>query len=55
VNRWANIVVALRLLLFNLFGLPGYGLYDKFLIVVGLRFNALTVWLAWNWSREPGR
>ena len=25
------------------------GVYDKFLIVVGLVFNALTVWYAWKW------
>ena len=23
--------------------------YDKFLIIVGLLFNALTVWYAWKW------
>jgi hypothetical protein len=23
--------------------------YDKFLIVVGLVFNVLTVWFAWKW------
>lgn len=50
VNRWANIIVAIGLLLFNLVGLPGYpGVYDKFLIVVGLGWNVLTVWNAWNW------
>lgn len=51
VNRWANIVVAIGLLAFNLIGLRGYaGWYDKFLIVVGLGINALTVWLAWQWT-----
>jgi hypothetical protein len=50
VNRWANIVVAILLFLFNLVGLPTYpSLYDKFLIVVGLVFNVLTVWYAWRW------
>lgn len=50
VNRWANIVAAVGLFLFNLVGLPTYpSLYDKFLIVVGLGFNALTVWYAWRW------
>lgn len=50
VNRWANIVLAIGLLLFNLVGLPGYpGAYDKFLIVVSLGFNVLTVWYAWRW------
>ncbi len=49
-NRWANIIVAVLFFVFNLFGLPTYpGAYDKFLIIVGLVFNALTVWYAWNW------
>lgn len=51
VNRWVNIIAAGFLFLFNLVGLPTYpSAYDKFLIVVGLGFNALTVWYAWNWS-----
>ncbi|MCA9992116.1 MAG: hypothetical protein KDE29_14070 [Anaerolineales bacterium] len=51
VNRWANIIVAVFFFLFNLLGLPTYpSAYDKFLIVVGLLFNVLTVWIAWNWS-----
>ena len=50
VNRWANIVVAVGFFLFNLIGLPTYpGSYDKFLLVVGLGFNVLTVWVAWKW------
>jgi hypothetical protein len=50
VIRWANIVVAILLFGLNLVGLPGYpSAYDKFLIVVGLVFNALTVWYAWKW------
>ncbi|MFN2190139.1 MAG: DUF6326 family protein [Candidatus Promineifilaceae bacterium] len=48
--RWISIAAAVILFLFNLIGLPGYpGFYDKFLIVVGLLFNGLTVWYAWNW------
>jgi len=51
VNRWANIIVAIVFFLFNLVGLPTYpSAYDKFLIVVGLVFNVLTVWYAWNWN-----
>jgi len=51
VNRWVNIIAASFFFLFNLIGLPTYpSAYDKFLIVVGLGFNALTVWYAWNWS-----
>jgi hypothetical protein len=50
VNRWANIIVAILLFGFNLIGLPTYpSAYDKFLIAVGLVFNVLTVWIAWNW------
>jgi hypothetical protein len=50
VNRWMNIIVALFFFIFNLIGLPTYpSAYDKFLIVVGLVFNLLTVWYAWNW------
>ncbi len=50
VNRWANIILSIGLFGFNLFGLPTYpGAYDKFLILVGLVFNAITIWFAWNW------
>jgi ABC-type transport system involved in cytochrome c biogenesis permease component len=50
VNRWANIIVAVLFFAFNLVGLPTYpGAYDKFLIVVGLGINVLTVWYAWKW------
>ena len=48
--RWVTIGAAIILFLVNLVGLPGYpGFYDKFLIVVGLGFNVLTVWYAWKW------
>lgn len=48
--RWLNIIIAVFLLIFNIIGLPSYpGLYDKFLIIVGLGFNILIVWYAWNW------
>jgi hypothetical protein len=51
VNRWANIIVAVFFFLFNLVGLPTYpSAYDKFLIIVGLLFNVVTVWMAWNWA-----
>lgn len=50
VSRWVNIAVAVFFFLFNLVGLPTYpSLYDKFLIVVGLGWNVLTVWYAWRW------
>ena len=50
VNRWAHIIAAVLLLLFNLVALPTYpSAYDKFLIFVGLIFNAVTIWYAWKW------
>ena len=48
--RWVSIVAAIILFGFNLIGLPTYpSAYDKFLIIVGLVFNMLTVWYAWKW------
>jgi len=48
--RWVSIVAAIILFVFNLVGLPTYpSAYDKFLIIVGLLFNVLTVWYAWKW------
>ncbi len=49
-NRWANITVAGFFILFNLVGLPTYpSLYDKFLLMVSMVFNGITIWYAWNW------
>jgi hypothetical protein len=51
IARWAHILAAVGLLLFNVVGLPGYpGLYDKALIVVGLAINVMTIWTAWGWD-----
>jgi hypothetical protein len=47
--RWANIIVAIAFVVFNLASLPYEGAYDNFLIVVSFGFNALTVWYAWQW------
>ena len=50
VNRWANILVSAFFFLFNLVGLPTYpSAYDKFLIVVGLIFNVITIGYALGW------
>jgi len=50
VSRWVNILVAAFFFLFNLVGLPTYpSLYDKFLLVVSMGFNGITIWYAWNW------
>jgi len=47
--RWVNIVVAILLIIFNIFGLPYPGAYDNFLIGVSFVFNGLTIWYAWKW------
>ena len=48
--RWVSIIAAGFLFVFNLAGVNTYpGVYDKFLIIVGLVFNAITVWYAWSW------
>jgi hypothetical protein len=53
LNRWANIILPAFFFVFNAVGLPTYpSLYDQFLIVVGLVFNVLTVWIAWRWKEE---
>jgi hypothetical protein len=50
VNRWANISVAGFFFLFNLVGLPTYpSAYDKFLLIVSMVFNLITIWYAWHW------
>jgi hypothetical protein len=51
LNRWTNIVSATVFLGFNLLGLPTYRSgYDRLLIIVGLGFNVLTIWYAWQWQ-----
>ena len=51
IVRWVQIVAAVGLFGFNLIGLPTYpSAYDRFLIIVGLAFNALTIWTAWGWQ-----
>ena len=49
MNSWVNIIVAIVFFGFNLIGMKGMKIYDKFLIIVSLGFNVLTVWYAWNW------
>ena len=50
-NRWSNMIVAAGWILFNLFGLPTYkGHYDKFLLIVSMVFNAVTIYYAWTWA-----
>jgi hypothetical protein len=48
--RWAHIITAGFLFVFNLAGVRTYpGVYDRFLIIVGLGFNVITIWYAWTW------
>ena len=50
VNRWANIIVAIFFFVYTLNGLRMYpSAYDRFLLIVSLGVNALTVWYAWKW------
>ena len=49
--RWLIIIISIFFFVFNIAGLPSYpGAYDKFLIIVGLGFNVLTIWYAWLWT-----
>ena len=50
LNRWANIIVAIFWFGLNLISLQGYSTYDKFLLIVSMGFNVLTVWYAWKWA-----
>jgi len=46
VNSWVNIIVAIFWIVLNLAGIKGYKAYDKFLLIVSMGFNVLTVWYA---------
>lgn len=49
VNRWANTAVAIAFFLFVLVNIGSYpGAYDKFLLVVSLVFNGVTLLVAWR-------
>ena len=49
-NRWANIIVAILFFVYTLNGVRLYpSAYDRFLLIVSLGVNALTVWYAWKW------
>jgi hypothetical protein len=47
--RWANIIVAIFWIGFNLVSLRGYPTYEQVLLIVSMGFNALTIWYAWKW------
>ena len=49
-NRWVNIIVATLFFVYTLNGVRLYpSAYDRFLLIVSLGVNALTVWNAWKW------
>lgn len=49
--RTVTIVAGIALFLFNAVGLPTYpSWYDRFLIVVGLGINVMSVVVAWTWQ-----
>ena len=47
--RWANIIVAILVVVFNIIALPYPSAFDNFLIFVSFVFNALIIWYAWTW------
>ena len=50
LNPWLNVIVAIIFVLFNLINIPSSpSAYDKFLFIVGIVFNIMVVWYAWNW------
>lgn len=49
ISRWVNIIVAGAWIILNLATLRGYpGWYDRFLLVVSMVFNGVTIYYAWN-------
>jgi len=48
LNSWVNIIVAIFWIVFNLAGIKGYKAYDKFLLIVSMGFNVLTIYYAWT-------
>ena len=47
--RWANIIVAIFWIIFNLSSLSGYPGYNRFLLSVSIVIDVLIVWYAWKW------
>jgi hypothetical protein len=50
LSRWANIIVAIIFILFNLGSIRGYPIYEKFTLAVSMGFNLVTIYTAWNWK-----
>lgn len=49
LNRWANIIAAGFFLILNGSSIYSYKNYDKFLLIISLGFNIITIYSAWNW------
>jgi hypothetical protein len=50
VNRWVNIIVAAFFFMYTIIGVGKYpSTYDRFLLLVSLVANALTIFYAWKW------
>ena len=50
VNRWANIVIGIFYTGYGLIGVTKYpSAYDRFLLIVSLGVNALSIRYAWKW------
>jgi hypothetical protein len=47
--RWANIIVALLWIVFNLSSIQGYPLFNKLLMGMSMGFHVLIIWYAWKW------
>ena len=47
-NYYINIIVAIIFILFNIVGMKGMKIFDKFLIIISFLFNTLIVWYAWT-------
>jgi len=49
-NRWVNILAAAFFFLYTIIGVGKYpSAYDRFLLLVSLAGNVLTIWYAWKW------
>ncbi len=53
VSRWTNIIIAGLFFVMNISSIHTYpSMYDRYLLGVGLIFNVLTIWTAWNWKGQ---
>ena len=49
ITRWANIIMGIFWIGFNLMSISSYSPFDKFLLFVSIGFNVMTIWYAWKW------